>query len=111
MVRRLGLGKNNHLTYTSLALNPRYTISCISPLLAASGCPDLLLLRSKDDQRTFYPVSTRQYKHLHGQMMVQKTSTHQLVRYVYREAKISIQVSTFLCVTGVFTYVHKLLIS
>ena len=23
MVRRLGLGKNNHLTYTSLALNPR----------------------------------------------------------------------------------------
>ena len=24
MVRRLGLGKNNHLTYNSLALNPRY---------------------------------------------------------------------------------------
>ena len=24
MVRRLGLGKNNHLTYTSLALNPQY---------------------------------------------------------------------------------------
>ena len=24
MVRRLGLGKNNHLTYGSLALNPRY---------------------------------------------------------------------------------------
>ena len=24
MVRRLGLGKNNHLTYASLALNPRY---------------------------------------------------------------------------------------
>ena len=24
MVRRLGLGKNNHLTYDSLALNPRY---------------------------------------------------------------------------------------
>ena len=23
MVRRLGLGKNNHLTYASLALNPR----------------------------------------------------------------------------------------
>ena len=26
MVRRLGLGKNNHLTYTSLALNPRYDV-------------------------------------------------------------------------------------
>ena len=26
MVRRLGLGKNNHLTYDSLALNPRDTI-------------------------------------------------------------------------------------
>ena len=26
MVRRLGLGKNNHLTYASLALNPRYVI-------------------------------------------------------------------------------------
>ena len=25
MVRRLGLGKNNHLTYASLALNPRFT--------------------------------------------------------------------------------------
>ena len=24
MVRRLGLGKNNHLTYASLALNPRF---------------------------------------------------------------------------------------
>ena len=24
MVRRLGLGKNNHLTYASLALNPRH---------------------------------------------------------------------------------------
>ena len=29
MVRRLGLGKNNHLTYASLALNPRYDIVCI----------------------------------------------------------------------------------
>ena len=27
MVRRLGLGKNNHLTYDSLALNPRYVNS------------------------------------------------------------------------------------
>ena len=26
MVRRLDLGKNNHLTYTSLALNPRYRV-------------------------------------------------------------------------------------
>ena len=26
MVRRLGLGKNNHLTYASLALNPRYAV-------------------------------------------------------------------------------------
>ena len=26
MVRRLGLGKNNHLTYASLALNPRYIL-------------------------------------------------------------------------------------
>ena len=26
MVRRLGLGKNNHLTYASLALNPRDTV-------------------------------------------------------------------------------------
>ena len=26
MVRRLGLGKNNHLSYASLALNPRYII-------------------------------------------------------------------------------------
>ena len=26
MVRRLGLGKNNHLTYASLALNPRYEV-------------------------------------------------------------------------------------
>ena len=30
MVRRLGLGKNNHLTYDSLALNPRYILrDCI----------------------------------------------------------------------------------
>ena len=28
MVRRLGLGKNNHLTYDSLALNPRYIPFC-----------------------------------------------------------------------------------
>ena len=28
MVRRLGLGKNNHLTYASLALNPRYGYLC-----------------------------------------------------------------------------------
>ena len=28
MVRRLGLGKNNHLTYASLALNPRHMFSC-----------------------------------------------------------------------------------
>ena len=28
MVRRLGVGKNNHLTYASLALNPRYTVRC-----------------------------------------------------------------------------------
>ena len=27
MVRRLGLGKNNHLTYASLALNPRYVVT------------------------------------------------------------------------------------
>ena len=27
MVRRLGLGKNNHLTYASLALNPRDLVS------------------------------------------------------------------------------------
>ena len=27
MVRRLGLGKNNHLSYASLALNPRYATS------------------------------------------------------------------------------------
>ena len=26
MVMRLGLGKNNHLTYASLALNPRYDV-------------------------------------------------------------------------------------
>ena len=26
MVRRLGLGTNNHLTYASLALNPRYAV-------------------------------------------------------------------------------------
>ena len=26
MVRRLGLGKNNHLTYASLALNPRIVL-------------------------------------------------------------------------------------
>ena len=26
MVRRLGLGKNNHLTYASLALNPRFGV-------------------------------------------------------------------------------------
>ena len=29
MVRRLGLGKNNHLTYASLALNPRYWKFCL----------------------------------------------------------------------------------
>ena len=29
MVRRLGLGKNNHLTYASLALNPRHTFKCL----------------------------------------------------------------------------------
>ena len=29
MVRRLGLGKNNHLTYASLALNPRYAHICL----------------------------------------------------------------------------------
>ena len=27
MLRRLGLGKNNHLTYASLALNPRIVLS------------------------------------------------------------------------------------
>ena len=29
MVRRLGLGKNNHLTYTSLVLNPRNAWICL----------------------------------------------------------------------------------
>ena len=29
MVRRLSLGKNNHLTYASLALNPRYDVGII----------------------------------------------------------------------------------
>ena len=33
MVRRLGLGKNNHLTYASLALNPRYGDSDTSALM------------------------------------------------------------------------------
>ena len=33
MVRRLGLGKNNHLTYTSLALNPRYDIAPVEAFL------------------------------------------------------------------------------
>ena len=31
MVRRLGLGKNNHLTYASLALNPRFGIFNVGP--------------------------------------------------------------------------------
>ena len=30
MVRRLGLGKNNHLTYASLALNPRTYVFTLS---------------------------------------------------------------------------------
>ena len=33
MVRRLGLGKNNHLTYASLALNPRYIFDSYFMLL------------------------------------------------------------------------------
>ena len=40
MVRRLGLGKNNHLTYASLALNPRYVqkdISKLSPFVSWPG--------------------------------------------------------------------------
>ena len=36
MVRRLGLGKNNHLTYASLALNPRYCSSMV--LLLQVNC-------------------------------------------------------------------------
>ena len=31
MVRRLGLGKNNHLTYASLALNPRDVLKFCTP--------------------------------------------------------------------------------
>ena len=30
MVRRLGLGKNNHLTYASLALNPRSVVLLVT---------------------------------------------------------------------------------
>ena len=33
MVRRLGLGKNNHLSYASLALNPRNVITRHLPLV------------------------------------------------------------------------------
>ena len=33
MVRRLGLGKTNHLTYASLALNPRYALHVIQSLV------------------------------------------------------------------------------
>ena len=50
MVRRLGLGKNNHLTYASLALNPRYvsptegksielaSIICLAILMSICSC-------------------------------------------------------------------------
>ena len=38
MVRRLGLGKNNHLTYDSLALNPRHVDSDVISYL---GIADL----------------------------------------------------------------------
>ena len=31
MVRRLGLGKNNHLTYASLALNPQFVHLYVNP--------------------------------------------------------------------------------
>ena len=38
MVRRLGLGKNNHLTYASLAFNPRYyLLNRVSGNLALAG--------------------------------------------------------------------------
>ena len=37
MVRRLGLGKTNHLTYASLALNPRYANSADPDQTAPEG--------------------------------------------------------------------------
>ena len=45
MVRRLGLGKNNHLTYASLALNPRF-IMLFSPgsLLVLLVCSVIVAL-------------------------------------------------------------------
>ena len=38
MVRRLGLGKNNHLTYASLALNPRYLLDTLKVKLYDFVC-------------------------------------------------------------------------
>ena len=44
MVRRLGLGKNNHLTYASLALNPRTVI------LVKKEYEDKVILMLSDDK-------------------------------------------------------------
>ena len=42
MVRRLGLGKNNHLTYASLALNPRFAIAAILNFIYTSNFISIL---------------------------------------------------------------------
>ena len=51
MVRRLGLGKNNHLTYTSLALNPRFGVY--------AACKDLVCESALSDQDLCFPIYTK----------------------------------------------------
>ena len=77
MVRRLGLGKNNHLTYTSLALSPQYEgclhqnrIIWFSPetdmiiyhtlLVTVLFQHDFLLVRRLDTLSKFSAIFTRE---------------------------------------------------
>ena len=45
MVRRLGLGKNNHLTLASLALNPLFTVFLLFHKNVCCGSETLLISR------------------------------------------------------------------
>ena len=55
MVRSLGLGKNNHLTYASLALNPRYGINTIIKCGTCQAVKFQLVFRSWNE-RIFYHI-------------------------------------------------------
>ena len=52
MVRRLGLGKNNHLTYASLALNPRNVMFVFQAVIDANIFPVLIDILGRADFKT-----------------------------------------------------------